>query len=234
MYALVGLRPDEETVVKHFFPVGNARILIVGCGGGRTVIPLLQRGYDVVGVDISQEMIKLAERQTESAGINAQLLVMDAARIADNFQPGSFDVVWFPFHSADYIFPKNNRHSAFKASARLLKPNGLLIFNSHNLFFPRTLKHFFNKHEGRYAVIPSKEGSLWTWVSTPWDADIQLQWLFDETKIIPRYALIPKMKNIRWKERLARITSRLLDKSMYVIARNPKTSSSNLTTQNDS
>ena len=38
-------------------------ILEIGCGSGRVLVPLLQAGHLVTGVDISEEMLQLAEEK---------------------------------------------------------------------------------------------------------------------------------------------------------------------------
>ncbi len=51
---------------------GERSILDIGCGAGRFTIPLAERGLDVVGIDYSSEMIRLADSyvkaRNESSG----------------------------------------------------------------------------------------------------------------------------------------------------------------------
>jgi 2-polyprenyl-3-methyl-5-hydroxy-6-metoxy-1,4-benzoquinol methylase len=44
---------------------GTKTILDIGCGSGRFTIPLAERGMDVVGIDYSPEMIRLAEHRVK-------------------------------------------------------------------------------------------------------------------------------------------------------------------------
>jgi ubiquinone/menaquinone biosynthesis C-methylase UbiE len=47
----------------------DARILDVGCGGGRDAIFMAQCGFSVIGVDISVAALRIAERRAEEAYI---------------------------------------------------------------------------------------------------------------------------------------------------------------------
>lgn len=41
----------------------EAKILDVACGTGNVTLPLVQKGYDVVGVDLSEEMLAVAQQK---------------------------------------------------------------------------------------------------------------------------------------------------------------------------
>jgi ubiquinone/menaquinone biosynthesis C-methylase UbiE len=43
--------------------LGRGRVVDVGCGTGRAVAELLERGFDPVGVDLSEEMISVARQR---------------------------------------------------------------------------------------------------------------------------------------------------------------------------
>src|SRR5919199_31478 len=53
---------------------GN-RVLDVGCGTGKSFMPMLERGYEVTACDISPAMV---ERARELAGGEAEVVVADA------------------------------------------------------------------------------------------------------------------------------------------------------------
>jgi SAM-dependent methyltransferase len=48
----------------------GARVLDVGCGVGRHSVELAHRGYTVVGIDLSGDMLDLAGRAAEAAGVS--------------------------------------------------------------------------------------------------------------------------------------------------------------------
>lgn len=77
-----------------FYLLGDIRgktVLDLGCGSGEVVVPLAKCGADVVGIDVSPELIALGEERVRQAGVSAIL------RVASAYDTGlpdeSFDVV---------------------------------------------------------------------------------------------------------------------------------------------
>jgi len=95
----------------------GARILEVGTGTGRISIPLMERGADLVGCDLSAKMLA---RQREKYPA-ARLAQSDAASLP--FPTGSFDAV-LTVHVMHLIGPWRAALREFK---RVLKSNGVLL-----------------------------------------------------------------------------------------------------------
>jgi ubiquinone/menaquinone biosynthesis C-methylase UbiE len=120
------------------------KILDLGCGGGRTTVPLFKMGFKVTGVDISKNLIKQLNKKFPE--IDA--CVGDAANL--KFQKNSFDIVLFSHSGIDCLYPKEKRIKCLKEIYRVLKPQGFFIFSSHTIALPlkpSTFKQFiFNIH----------------------------------------------------------------------------------------
>lgn len=76
-YAVVGLWPSEDELFQNFWPLGS-KILDIGCGAGRTTVPLGQQDYWVVGSDLAHPMVKRARNQAERWRLPINWAVLDA------------------------------------------------------------------------------------------------------------------------------------------------------------
>jgi ubiquinone/menaquinone biosynthesis C-methylase UbiE len=80
---------DRQKFCGFLPPKG--RILDIGCGPGNDTTYFIEKGYDVTGVDLSEEMVRLAsERETR-----AKFLEMDMRHLS--FDDNSFDGIWASF-----------------------------------------------------------------------------------------------------------------------------------------
>jgi len=195
-------RDDEEILANKYFKRG--KLLILGCGGGRTIGPLHEKGFDITAIDIVPEMVEETKRKFP----NLPVYQMDAAglRLDDN----SFDCVFFPFHGLGYVYP--DIYKCVEEAARVLKPNGVAIFNTHNRFYLKRLRHFF---KGRYY----NDNRLLTYKSTYLDW-FKFKKYFNKVIIKQRITLSYWNKS-NWKDKLYRLFP-IFDKSTYWICIGPK------------
>src|SRR4051812_7944761 len=105
---------------------GN-RLLDVGCGTGKSFLPMLARGYEVTACDISPAMV---ERAREAAGGAAELLVADARDLP---VLGRFDLVTSIDDALNYLLTDEDLALAFEGVARNLRPGGIFAFDLNAL-----------------------------------------------------------------------------------------------------
>lgn len=108
----------------------GARILDVGCGTGRHSLELARRGYQTVGVDISQGMIEVARRGATDDGLLAEFHVVDARDL--RFED-EFDAAICLCEGAFGLAGNEAGHRAILAGvARALKPGAQFILTAIN------------------------------------------------------------------------------------------------------
>ena len=96
----------------------GARVLDLGCGNGRKIARLAGR-FDVTGVDISQEQLRLARAEIPDARfVHADLAELD-------FPAESYDAVT-AFYSVSHV-PREEHTALFGKVARWLRPGGLFL-----------------------------------------------------------------------------------------------------------
>jgi ubiquinone/menaquinone biosynthesis C-methylase UbiE len=139
-------RREKEAVLSALGPVEDRRILEVACGTGRFTTMLADQGADVVGLDVSAEMMSQGRAKARGAGVTDRLEFMrgDAGRLP--FPDDRFDAVLAMrfFHLMDeptpfvrelrrvatgqVVFDTFNRASARRLYTRLL-PMGSRLYS---------------------------------------------------------------------------------------------------------
>lgn len=111
------------------FAASSKTILDLGCGTGRHDILLAEKGYLVTGVDISEEMLAVA--QSQALAFNLQPLPVNYIQgdIRTIRLDRTFDVIISLFHVMSYQITNVDLSAAFSTVKAHLKPGGLYIFD---------------------------------------------------------------------------------------------------------
>ena len=117
-----GHRPLGEQAIELMEILADARVLDVGCGSGWATRLMAQRATAgrVVGIDISDEMIKLAAN-TSSAINNVEFRVASAENLP--FADREFSHAF----SMESLYYYNNMLEALQEIRRVLSPGGLFV-----------------------------------------------------------------------------------------------------------
>ncbi|MBD0255373.1 MAG: class I SAM-dependent methyltransferase [Cytophagales bacterium] len=104
-------------------------ILNLGCGTGKHDFLLADRGYDVTGVDLSADMIAVADqtRQASATRGTTQFLTGDLREVRLGRQ---FDAVVSLFHVMSYQVTNADLDRAFQTVKAHLKPGGTFVFDA--------------------------------------------------------------------------------------------------------
>jgi ubiquinone/menaquinone biosynthesis C-methylase UbiE len=121
-----------EEMIKDLLLAADARVLDVGCGPGELTLSLLQSGYDVSAVDISQSMVDLAVRSINSNGFPQwdQIATGDIEGL--EFDDQYFDIVV----ASGVLEYQREDEKSLSEIHRVLKEGGYLILNVTNRFCP--------------------------------------------------------------------------------------------------
>lgn len=103
------------------------RIMEFGCGTGNITIPLAQKGLDITAVDLSEEMMTVADEKADDLGLKSiRFYLGDMA----NFQiDDSFDAVIACCDTVNYLASLDDFANFLLGSKEALAEDGLLLFD---------------------------------------------------------------------------------------------------------
>ncbi|MBL7161061.1 MAG: methyltransferase domain-containing protein [Anaerolineales bacterium] len=126
----------------------GSRILDVATGTGGLAFAFAKKGYDVVGVDLSEDMIEVAKRLNEYK--NLRFEVADATDLP--FEDSYFDISSISLALHD--MPLTIREKAVEEMVRVTKPEGNIVIVDYSL--PKNkvgsflVYHLMKAHETKY------------------------------------------------------------------------------------
>jgi len=131
-HILYSQRNDEEAeflidnLSAYLKPKKDSRILDIACGRGRHAIYLNKKGYDVTGIDLSEQSIRYAQQFEQK---NLHFYVHDMRKLGNiNY----YDIALNLFTSFGYFDTEKDHVNALKAFRKGLKADGTLVIDYFN------------------------------------------------------------------------------------------------------
>jgi SAM-dependent methyltransferase len=123
---------DERFAERHFPTPG--RLIDLGCGTGRLLVPFARRGWWVLGVDLSAEMLEVAAGKARQAGVAVHLLRANLTSL-EALATGSFAGAACLFSTLGMVRGADMRRRVVAQVHRLLRPGGRFVLHVHNRWF---------------------------------------------------------------------------------------------------
>lgn len=133
----------------------HGRALDVGCGTGRAFQPLLSRGWQIVGCDLSPAMLAEARRKFDGR------VPLHEADIRELPIIGKFELVFALNDVINYLIEDGDLDRAFEGIRANLAPGGLALFDTNTL---ATLRSSSDEE------IASQDRGEWLWEGLTKDA----------------------------------------------------------------
>ncbi|MGB6976619.1 MAG: bifunctional 2-polyprenyl-6-hydroxyphenol methylase/3-demethylubiquinol 3-O-methyltransferase UbiG, partial [Gammaproteobacteria bacterium] len=105
----------------------DQQVLDVGCGGGILSESLAKQGANVMGIDLSQPALTVAQQHAQAEQLTIAYQQIAVETLAEQ-QPATFDVITC-FELLEHV---PDPLSVVHACAQLVKPNGYLFFSTIN------------------------------------------------------------------------------------------------------
>lgn len=143
-----------ERLLKAYGNRAIRGVLDLGCGTGNHAVPLACRGYDVVGVDRSANMLDHARRKAANSQSNGRAVFLQGDIRNIDFDR-HFDAALMMFAVLSYQLENAHVLSALRAARSHLHTGGLLIFD---VWYGPAVLH--QRPSQRVKVIPTPEGQV--------------------------------------------------------------------------
>ncbi|VTU23593.1 bifunctional 2-polyprenyl-6-hydroxyphenol methylase/3-demethylubiquinol 3-O-methyltransferase UbiG [Variovorax sp. PBL-E5] len=128
------INPLRLEWIDGIAPIAGSRVLDVGCGGGILADAMARKGSDVLGIDLADKALKVAQLHALEAatpGVKYREVSVEALAME---QPESFDIVT----CMEMLEHVPEPASVVNACAQLVKPGGWVFFSTIH----RNLKSF--------------------------------------------------------------------------------------------
>ncbi len=133
---------DVPFLMEHLS--GRRSVLELACGTGRVAIPLAAAGHRVVGVDYAPDMLAIAKRKRDEAGVPARNLELIAGDITHLKLGRKFDCVCILFNTFLNFTRLKDQDALLRVALAHLKPGGFFwldIFHPDLKLLARSASH---------------------------------------------------------------------------------------------
>lgn len=104
------------------------RVLEIGCGGGRNIVELAKRGYETLGLDLSEPSIRYLKQRLRRGKRSAEVWVGD---MRDFHLETPADAVLNTFNTFRHLLSEADAEAHFRCVSEALRPGGLFLLGFH-------------------------------------------------------------------------------------------------------
>lgn len=105
-------------------------VLEVACGTGRILLPCLQAGVDIDGLDLYPPMLEVLKRKAAALGCSPSVYKGD---MRDFTLPRRYSLIFIAFNGFVHVLTTEDQLKTLRVCREHLQPGGVLVFNT---FFP--------------------------------------------------------------------------------------------------
>ena len=113
------------------YQVEDGLVLDMGCGTGSMTELLAEAGYDMIGIDNSQEMLEIAMEKRDESGHDILYLLQDMREFE---LYGTVKAVVSICDSVNYITEEEELEEVFRLVNNYLDPKGIFIFDFNTVY----------------------------------------------------------------------------------------------------
>lgn len=123
----------EEKIAMYYPDKEKSEVLVadIGCGTGNLTLPMAISGYNMIGIDLSEDMLMIAREKMMEADLDILFLHQDMTQM-ELF--GTCDMMLATCDSLNYLSSIEVLRNFFKQVKKYLNPGGLFIFDMNTSY----------------------------------------------------------------------------------------------------
>nr|WP_263325659.1 class I SAM-dependent methyltransferase [Neobacillus sp. Marseille-Q6967] len=115
----------------HTYQVDGKALLDLACGTGELSVRFAKEGFSVTGVDLSSDMLAVAQVKAQAEGLAISFYEQNMAELKGH---DLFDIIGIFCDSLNYLQSEEEVIQTFSGAYQHLKDEGLFIFDVHSLY----------------------------------------------------------------------------------------------------
>lgn len=129
--------------LRHF-KSSTKTVLDLACGTGAQAVRFAKEGFEVTGLDLSFEMLEIAQNRAQEAGIMLELVQADMRQIAG---VGTFDAITCYSDSLCYMPDEEALLEVFSGVYECLNSGGIFLYDVHSIYQVTEVFPDYSYHE---------------------------------------------------------------------------------------
>ena len=150
------------------YQVHDGLVLDLGCGTGSLTEILAKKGYDMIGIDNSEDMLQIAMEKRADSGLDILYLLQDMREFE---LYGTVAAVVSICDSMNYLEDHEDLVQVLKLANNYLDPKGVFIFDMNTVYK-------YREQLGEQTIAENREESSFIWEN-----------YFDEAEMVNEYDL---------------------------------------------
>ncbi|MEH7272541.1 class I SAM-dependent DNA methyltransferase [Neobacillus vireti] len=113
------------------YQVDGKNLLDLACGTGELSVRFAKEGFSVVGIDLSGDMLAVAQAKAQEEGLQIPFFEQDMVSIEGH---GEFDIIGIFCDSLNYLESDHDVIHTFSSALHHLKDDGIFFFDVHSTY----------------------------------------------------------------------------------------------------
>ncbi len=154
--SFIDYKNEYDFYSQYINSYSKTSLLELGCGTGHLAAHFIQRGYDYVGLDLSQNMLDIAQRKEPTA----KFLQGDMRTFSLDKPVGAIIMTG---RTISYLVTNEDVQSTFKNAHQNIETEGIFCFDciDANLFIPKIVQERTVIHQATHKNINYKREGNW-------------------------------------------------------------------------